>query len=130
MLISVRTKLAIEYLTKHFEAHKEEYQQQMAGWQEKMKEYTNAVTTWAANAGAEEGKRPKQPHKPEKFNEAYKRLLKMLELHTGVDVNLEDHEFDQIILDKFNWKSTFKHNSTMYGNGVLYDDGDDDDLAV
>lgn len=117
MQIRVSTSKARMKLQTNFEAHKEEYAKQLEGWQAKMKEYSADLGLWAASGGIEANK-PSQPHKPQKFDNVYKRLIKMLEMHVDIDVTIDDTEFDQIFLDKFNWKHTFAANSTLYGGSL------------
>lgn len=115
MEIIVKTELAVETVTKHYEAHQEEYILQLAGWQEKMKEYGDKLSEWAINGG-KDGDRPDQPAKPQKFDREYKRLLKILDIHSQTSFKIDEDEFDQIFLNKFHWRSRFAHNSTLYGS--------------
>lgn len=126
MKVTVFTSQAIEVLEKNFAAHQEEYKQQLAGWQDKMKSFTGEVTKWAADGGSE-WKRPAQPHKPQKFDKTYTRLLGMLKRHVETRIAFEDHEYDQIFLDKFNWKNQFASNSSLYTGNLLSVQDDDDD---
>lgn len=123
MQLTVNTQTAIHALKNHRAVHQEEYANQLTGWQERMKWYGESLQGWAADGGGED--RPIQPDKPEKFDNAYKRLLQMLEVHELDTILLEEHEFDQIFLDRFNWKSKFINNSTLYSGGLL-SVGDDD----
>lgn len=130
MEIYVQTSRAKATLEKNLAAHQEEYKKQLAGWQEKMKEYSEQIASWAVNGGDHKDK-PDQPAKPVKFDKEYKRLLHMLEIHTQADIKLEDHEYDQIFRDKFSWKSRFMTNSATYAGGSLQgsnDDADEDDF--
>lgn len=126
MKITVQTVQARKALTNHYEAHQAEYQQQLAGWQEKMKEYGEQLAAWAAEGGSV-GKKPEQPPKPQSFESSYKRLLKMLLLHVSDTVTLEDHEFDEVFMDRFGWRGAFAASSNMYGGSLLGSTEDYDD---
>lgn len=126
MRIAVNTAEAIAKLESNFTAHKEEYQKQLAGWQEKMKEFSEALSAWAASGG-KDGERPAQPSRPDKFDREYRRYIYMLKTHTVKFVEIEDHEFDQIFMDKFSWKHAFAVNSSTYtGNGLSAAEDDEE----
>jgi hypothetical protein len=124
MNIIVNTKKALNTLCEHFAAHKIEYEQQLEGWKEKMKEYSNISYEWSKSGGA--GNRPIQPHKPQKFDKEYKKYIHMLELHECDDIELEELEYEMIFQDKFGWKNTFMLNSSMYGGSLSNAQADED----
>ena len=42
--------------------------------------------------------------KPVDHTKDYKRIIKMLEMTSEVDIELSDHEFDKYIMDNWEWK--------------------------
>lgn len=124
MVITVKTAKALDTVTKHYAAHKEEYEKQLDGWKKLMQEYTDELSDWAKTGGKQQ--RPTHPTKPAMFDKEYKRLVLMLDLHEHITIELHDHEFDQIFLDKFNWRGTFLSNSSLYTGQLAASDEDDD----
>lgn len=118
MKLTVKTETAIHALKNHLAVHLEEYVNQLSGWQEKMKQYGELLAAWAAEGG-NDADRPDQPKKPQSFKTEYKRLLKMLEVHEGETIIMEEEEFDEIFMDRFGWKRTFHQNSALYSVASL-----------
>lgn len=114
MNLTIETSKATEYLQQNLKLHQEEYALQLAGWQREMTEYGREIADWAEHGGTEDD-RPKLPKKPAKFDGEYKRLLLMMNLHVDGFIEIDEDEFEQIFMDRFNWKRTFLTNSVQYG---------------
>lgn len=114
MNLTISVKEAVVTLHNHFDAHKEEYELQLSGWQRSMEVYSKQLSEWAVTGGGDED-RPKEPKKPQKFDDTYKRLLRMLDVHMSETLFIDEDEFDQIFLNRFHWLRTFMSNSVQYG---------------
>lgn len=51
---------------------------------------------------------------PEDHTEDYDREIRMLEMHTGNEVTIESRLFDQIVMDRWGWKSSFAASTAQY----------------
>lgn len=50
--------------------------------------------------------------------EQYDKAIRKMELETNSIVELDDHEFDQLVMDNWHWKDEFELRSTMYKGGL------------
>lgn len=44
----------------------------------------------------------------------YDRAIKMLEMNTQAEITLEEHEFNQFVMDKWNWSKQFAMSNKSY----------------
>jgi hypothetical protein len=54
------------------------------------------------------------PRKPESYESSYTRAIRMLEMSVDEEIELEEDIFNQLVLDEWNWKSSFTVMNTMY----------------
>lgn len=50
--------------------------------------------------------------------EAYDKVIRMLELSTDEEINLDEREFGQYVLDEWNWKGQFIAANAVYSNSI------------
>lgn len=56
----------------------------------------------------------KMPPAPVNYADNYSRAIRMLELSVDDVIELEDHTFNQLVLDEWGWKQQFVAQSAMY----------------
>ena len=54
------------------------------------------------------------PQKPTSYEQEYNRSIRMLELSVDDTIELENTLFNQLVLDEWQWKSSFVATSTLY----------------
>lgn len=54
------------------------------------------------------------PPKPVSYEDAYTRAIRMLELSVDAIIELDDHNFSQLVLDEWQWKQNFTATSSLY----------------
>jgi hypothetical protein len=54
------------------------------------------------------------PQKPTSFEDAYARAIRMLELSVEDVIEIEEHVFNQLVLDEWTWKQQFVASGALY----------------
>jgi hypothetical protein len=54
------------------------------------------------------------PNKPNSYETSYTRAIRMLELSVDNEIELETHDFDQLVLDEWQWKASFSIMNSTY----------------
>jgi hypothetical protein len=54
------------------------------------------------------------PHKPVSYETSYTKAIRMLELSVDNEIELEAHDFDQLVLDEWQWKQSFSTMNSTY----------------
>lgn len=97
----------------------------MAEFEESVADYKNLVLQIAAanhklakTGDLEEFKKIKHhPTAPTSYEASYARAIRMLELSVEDVVEIEEHVFNQLVLDEWEWKRGFVAASAMYKTG-------------
>lgn len=65
----------------------------------------------------ENGEFPKlnMPPCPEDHTMDYDRAIRMVEMSSEYTIELTQHEFSQLVMDEWDWRSTFELTKTAYG---------------
>jgi hypothetical protein len=58
------------------------------------------------------------PTAPASYEDSYRRAICMLELSEDELIEIEEHTFNQLVLDEWQWKNSFVTTSTMYKAGI------------
>lgn len=98
----------------------------MAEFEESVIDYKNLVLQIAAanhklakTADLAEFKKIKQhPSAPTSYEVSYSRAIRMLELSVEDVIEIEEHIFNQLVLDEWDWKRGFVAASAMYKTGI------------
>lgn len=56
----------------------------------------------------------RMPAAPVNYAENYSRAIRMLELSVEDVIEIEDHTFNQLVLDEWGWKQAFVAQSALY----------------
>jgi fibronectin type 3 domain-containing protein len=91
-------------------------------YDEAVQDYKTAVVKLAktnlklANSGElEEIRRIKNlPQAPANYADNYTRAIRMLELSVENTIDVEEHIFNQLVLDEWGWKQAFVAQSALY----------------
>lgn len=54
------------------------------------------------------------PQKPVSYEDAYTRAIRMLELSVEDVIEIEEHVFNQLVLDEWQWKNAFVASASLY----------------
>ena len=54
------------------------------------------------------------PQQPANYAENYTRAIRMLELSVDAVIEVEEHIFNQLVLDEWGWKQAFVAQSALY----------------
>ncbi len=54
------------------------------------------------------------PQKPISYESSYTRAIRMLELSVETEIELELHDFDQLVQDEWQWKQSFTTSNSTY----------------
>ena len=55
--------------------------------------------------------------RPEEHTEDYDSAISMLEWHEGDTIELEQHQFNELVLGQWGWHKSFTSNTTSYVSG-------------
>jgi hypothetical protein len=64
------------------------------------------------------GKIKSMPSAPTSYEDSYTRGIRMLELSEDEVIEIEEHTFNQLVLDEWQWKSSFTATTTAYKAGI------------
>jgi hypothetical protein len=101
---------------------KENATKHVADYDEAVEDYKLAVVKLAkanlklANSGELEQIRKIKnlPQAPANYAENYTRAIRMLELSVEDTIDVEEHIFNQLVLDEWGWKQQFVAQSALY----------------
>lgn len=54
------------------------------------------------------------PQRPTSYEDNYKRAIRMLELSVEDVIDVEEHIFNQLVLDEWGWKQAFTASAALY----------------
>lgn len=60
------------------------------------------------------GKIKSIPAFPTSYAKSYDKAIRMLELSVDTEIELESHDFDQLVLDEWQWKQSFSTMNSTY----------------
>ena len=116
--VRIEAEDLLEALHENLARHEENLETFLAERRERMVEVlTDAL--FDLNAHPEDGE---YTHGKESYHfpmptdntESYKRAIRMVEMSVDRVIELEQHEFDQYVLDNWAWKDAFMRSATHY----------------
>lgn len=101
---------------------KENCAKHVAEYQESVEDYKAAVIKLATmnlklaktSSLDEIGKIKNVPQRPVSYEDNYKRAIRMLELSVEDTIDVEEHIFNQLVLDEWGWKQAFTASAALY----------------
>lgn len=112
MKFTVNKERLLEQLRSNRTEHAEQYQQAMMVYREKAIEWFNECVDKVLKHG--EVERALRLPMPEEHTADYDGAIEALEWHTGEEVELEEHQFDELVRNQWGWHRTFLQNTTSY----------------
>lgn len=111
MLIKVNKHDTKELISKNKERHIAEHELQMVAWNKAMDDYSGKLKEWTHKVSKSDKviEKPHEPIKPESYVIEYDRLLKMLNLHVDVVIQIDTDSIDyaKIFENRFRWSDRF-----------------------
>jgi hypothetical protein len=115
--VMINKTKALEKLRANRAKHQEEYLLALKGHKEILKEYfQEELGSLAVLPEGESWETSYPPPAPHNHLEAYDRHIQMLEWEVDLEVTLTAAEFNNLILDKWDWKEAWGH--TMVANTI------------
>lgn len=111
--VNVSVAHALQTLQENKQKHIQAYKEAMLGWEKAMEKFTVTLNNWAAEGGKAMA-RPQEPQKPKDYCDEYDKIIVMLQHHCGDTVALQEHDFERIIRNQFNWSDNFRVTNAMY----------------
>ena len=126
--ITATTAALLETLKKNRESHQENYDEALIKWQSEL-EFCQEVIVSAIRESNEpkstedfaswlkkqnNAMRELVDSKPVEFLEEYDTAIEMLSWHEGESFQLERHQFECFVQDKWDWKRSFETHTLKY----------------
>jgi hypothetical protein len=124
MVVTVKKDELLAKLRENRAAHEAEYNKAVEGWHNKIdtvfgshkgilsKAKLGTLTAKDVGRNSEAYELITDP--PENYLSSYDTAISMLEWHTGDEMKIERAQFEQYILDKWNWKASFSLKNSAY----------------
>ena len=112
--VTVKKDVLLKTLQANLETHKKDYEEALTGFKEaakaKLEEHLELLN--------KDGKVVLQLGLtvPVEYSKEYNRVIKMLEMSTADEIIISESQFNQYVMDDWNWKGAFTANSAMYAN--------------
>lgn len=119
--LSFDKQTVIDTVKTNREKHKKEYEEAVLGYRQKMKEWAEEIYKTVFVSGEEPKNRNCPYPKPQHHLAEYDRLLKLLEMCTDTSLTLSHNEFDNFIMDKWDWSRGFATVTSMYADRIQAD---------
>jgi len=104
---------ALKHLNTNYAGHKKEYEAQVKGWKRAIKDWAKDVAKWA-DGPADPGKCPRMPYRPSDYRNDYRTLIRMVGSHSAPEVELDEQDYQKIVLDNFEWRRQFLGTTALY----------------
>lgn len=96
------------------EKHIKEYVESVEDYKVAVIKITQANAKMAKTADLDQFKFKTIPSKPTSYEDNYTRAIRMLELSVEDTIDVEEHIFNQLVLDEWGWKQQFTAMSASY----------------
>lgn len=112
--VTVKKDELLSTLKTNLETHKKDYDEALAGFKttakEKLEEHLELLNT-TGKVVLQLGLTV-----PVEYSKEYNRVIRMLEMSTADEISISERQFNQYVMDDWNWKGAFTANSVMYSN--------------
>ena len=108
----VKKRELIKILHDNRTSHAAAYQLAMEKYREKMMAWFNASVD-TLKAGGWPEKTVNLPT-PEEHTRDFDRAIRMLEMNVADEIELEEHEFNQYVMNEWSWHRAFLANTSSY----------------
>jgi hypothetical protein len=105
----------LDIVRKNKDAHAQQYAESVEDYKVAVTKITKANVKLATTGDLAKIAQIKSiPSKPVSYEDAYVRAIRMLELSVDETIELEEHIFNQLVLDEWSWKQNFVATSALY----------------
>lgn len=116
MISKINKEELIKIVTNNRATHKSVFEE---AWTEYERQVIATMETNLADAKAGRGLRTSiNMVMPTNQTEDYDRVLRMLDLHQGDDIELDEHEFDNYVMDNWEWSQRWSASNMLYTSRV------------
>jgi len=112
--IRIDKKKLLDQIEKNLNEHKLIYKEAMQSWRTEVR-LALASALEKARSG-EEFITDLELIEPECHIEQYKNIIERINWHEDDIIELDQHEFNQFILDKWDWQYNFLHTASAYSS--------------
>jgi len=113
MKITFPKAVALQILVENHAEHTKEYNQQVKGWKKAIKEWAKETAKWA-DGPADPKECPRMPYRPSDYRNDYRTLIRMIESHDSPTLELDERDYQKVILNNFEWREQFISTSILY----------------
>lgn len=111
-----RAELLLIVLTNK-EKHVREFDEAVADYKNAVVKIAEENLALAKTGNLDEISRMKTvPSRPNSYETSYTRAIRMLQLSVDSEIELTTHDFDQLVLDEWQWKASFSTAKSTYKN--------------
>ena len=105
----------LDIVRKNKEKHIAEYNESVDDYKTAALKIAQANLKLAKTASmADIAKIKSLPQKPTSYEDSYSRAIRMLELSVEEVIDVEEHVFNQLVLDEWTWKQQFVTSAALY----------------
>lgn len=125
--VCVKKDELIEIIRKNMSAHEAKMEQAVEGYWKKVTEASNELVE---KVKSRKKVRPISIHipKPESHVDDYETAIKMLKMHQGETLCVDETTFRNFVLDQWSWSARWKMSNSGYWGNESSDDDDDESL--
>lgn len=120
--VKVNRLALLETVKRNREKHVTDYEESLAGWKvEQEKALANALKTFRKTHEPlyVPGERSVLLRQPKSHEDDYDRAIRMLELCVEEDLELPMNDFDQWVMDNWQWQNDFSNIKALYASGSV-----------
>lgn len=111
--VNIEKQRLLAVVTENRELHAQVYSEAMEGWKEAMKDWFIEGARIVADGGTPE-RLAFTEVEPQNHSDDYDQIITMLEMSVDEVIELEDHQFAQYVMDRWNWKRAWIQNSSKF----------------
>lgn len=113
MKIVIPKSEALNHLNTDYADHVKEYDAQVKGWKRSIKDWAKDVAKWA-DGPADPEKCPRMPYRPSDHRNDYRTLIRMVGSHSTPEIELDEQDYQRIMLNNFEWRRQFLGTTALY----------------
>ena len=117
--VRVKRTKALETIKENAAKHKADFEEAVEGYKVKLVEhFERCIVATQSTIGTKEvlPTFKRMPEAPLSHLEEYEKHISMLEWATSENIDMNQQEFEQLIMDKWHWKEKFAHTNAFYAS--------------
>lgn len=112
--VKMNRKELLKIVKDNAKKHVVEFKESVEDYKLAVVKIASANLKAAKTADLEKFKFRAMPNPPTSYEDNYNRAIRMLELSVEDVIDIEEHIFNQLVLDEWGWKQQFTAMSAMY----------------